>query len=148
MPCLSDYLEPSRREKELQRAAKLYAYALDMFGEKLPEKERAKLGVAASKMYCDKDYVPQLGSLLRQKRRECPARFNEVVYDGRIAQARDLASWWQEHEAADRAREKKERDKNRAIKTVMKALEKLTKEERDVLWKSIKNGSLKFSKIE
>lgn len=102
MPCRSDYLEPTRREEELQRAARLYMFLLEQTGEKVP----AKLSKTAFDIYASTDYVPQLCAAIRALD---PTQLNAIVYDGRNKQSRELADWWDEHQEADRKREQHEK---------------------------------------
>lgn len=94
MPCNSDYLEPTRRERELQRTARLLVYVND----NLHRVNRLPLLHAATDIYCRADYVPQLCAAISQMDEQERER---IVYNAHDATSRDLADWWEEHQRAD-----------------------------------------------
>ena len=103
MPCNSDHLEPSQRERELQNAAQLYIYVLEQMKKPVPVKVRR----AAQDAYCNDDgpYI-KLCSTLRSLDGE---EFERIVYDNaRDPRARRLADWWEQHQKDDAARKKRE----------------------------------------
>ena len=127
MPCSSDYLEPSHREKELQRAAKLLVYLRKKLGQK-PEAWAVK---EADNCYAsDERSVTELCAALKAME---PKQRDAIVYNARDKNARDLADWWEEHQAADAAREKEETAERDRKKTKEQALTKLSKRERKAL---------------
>lgn len=101
MPCNSDYLNPTDREYELQRAAGLLIYVRNKLGIRITEKLRR----AADDIYCRNDYVAALCGTLRKL---SPEETETIVYDAHDPKSRDLANWWEEHQRADRVREKQE----------------------------------------
>lgn len=94
MPCNSDYLDPTTRERELQRAAKLLVFVLEC----LHEKPSAAIVEASKDQYCKVDYVAALCGWIRTLTKE---QRDAIVYDGRNKTSRDLADWWEEHQEAD-----------------------------------------------
>jgi hypothetical protein len=127
MPCNSDYMNPTVREQELQRTAKLLAYVLEQLGEPVPAEVRES---AADVYGMQRDYVPVL---CRRLQGLSLSRREEIVYNARDKTARDLADWWEEHKAADAAREKAEAAAVRNAKVRESAMAKLTKAERYAL---------------
>ena len=127
MPCNSDYMAPSTKERELQRTAKLLVYLQRQLGQE-PE---AWLLHEANNIYSSNDQsVIKLCDALRQM---SPTQMDSIVYNGHNKTARDLADWWEEHQAAD-----VERERTEAIVTARKqlrdqALSKLTSEEKEAL---------------
>jgi len=102
MPCDSSYLEPYEFEKESQRTAKLIIWVSKQVGAKIPKFVRDE----ASNTYAkDERLVPHLCELITNMDEDT---LNRVVYNGRDKTSRDLADWWDRHEKADRARERKE----------------------------------------
>lgn len=125
MGCNSDYLEPTHRERELQRAAKLLAFVLSKAGKPVP----AAVSQAADHIYCKADFVPSLCELLTDMPEE---ERDRIVYDARDKVSRDLADWWEEHQKADIARlqcEAEAEAEAQKQKLMQTALAKLTTEE-------------------
>lgn len=127
MPCNSDYLEPTRREAELQRTAKLLVYVAEWLGQAPAD----WIVSEASNVYArDERLVPMLCAEIQELTLN---QLDAIMYNGRKAKARDLADWWEKHQEADRQRESKEaRDRERdALR--QSALAKLTPAEREAL---------------
>lgn len=104
MPCRSDYMEPTNKEKRLQETAQLLMYVRS--NTKTGVKISNALRSAAGNLYCTKDYVPELCGVIRGLSEEDKDR---IMYDGRNPTARKLADWWDEHEEADRVRREAEK---------------------------------------
>ena len=105
MPCNSDYMEPTAKERELKRAAKLLVYVLRAQNKRVSK----HVGRAALDIYGDSggyDYVEHLCGELRNLSVEDR---ESIVYDAHNKIARDLADWYEEHQEADKAREAKEK---------------------------------------
>ena len=105
MPCRSDHMEPRARESESRRVAGHLCYLLPLV--KAPVSESLKQ--TASNMYgsekeCD-SLTAQLCSLIRSLSASESDRF---IYNGRNANARKLADWWENHQEVDRLREEQE----------------------------------------
>lgn len=98
MGCNSDYLEPTAREYELSRAARLYVYALKTLDQEVP----TDVLKASQEMYCRRDFVAQLCELISSLD---DATIEKVVYNARDKTARDLADWWEAHQEADALRQ-------------------------------------------
>lgn len=126
MPCRSDYMDPTQKERLLQETAQLTVYVLESKGEFVPP----RLQAAAKDVYCREDYVALLCVLVREF---TPEEMNKVVFDGRSKNARKLADWWEKHEEADRIREAKEAQEKRDAEIKTDLLNKLTEEEIDFL---------------
>jgi len=127
MGCNSDYLEPTYREKELQRAAKLLVYVR----EKLGQKPEAWVVKEADRIYAkDERSVTELCAALKAMDSK---QLDALVYNARDKSARGLADWWEEHQAADAEREKQEVAEKDRKKTAKQALTKLSKKEREAL---------------
>lgn len=102
MPCRSDYMEPTDKERRLQETAQLLGYVLVETDQPVP----GPVADAANNQYCTTDLVPDLCAAIRAMDAETLER---VVYNARDRRARRLADWWEEHEAADRLRAENER---------------------------------------
>jgi hypothetical protein len=126
MPCNSDYLEPTTRERELWRAAVLYRYALIKLSRPIP----AALDAAASSLYCQADYTASLCALIQSLDEQGA---NRLVYNAREGRSRDLADWWEAHQKADKKRIGPERELATRHALREKALAKLTPAERRAL---------------
>lgn len=105
MGCNSEYMNPTGKEKQLRETAELYAYALrERHGTdySLP----GKVLEALSTPYTNVDVTAELCEFLREQ--DLPT-FESIVYNARSKDSRRLAQWWEDHEAADRARIAQER---------------------------------------
>ena len=122
MPCRSDYMDPSTREIQLQRTAQLLCYAREKLNQPISERLKA----AARNTWCNDDFVPALCKTIRGMNED---QLNTIVYNGRDKNSRDLANWWEEHEAADRAREARERKEAEEKALAQTAMQKISKEE-------------------
>lgn len=98
MPCRSDYLEPSTREKALKHTAGLLLYVLRRIGV-LPT---TKLMSDALDIYCKTDYVPDLCAVLTG----LPDAERDELMSHKADPLRgpQLALWWHEHQEADAKR--------------------------------------------
>ncbi len=127
MPCNGDYLNPTSREIELRRAARLLRYVLKAHGAKVP----AWVNKAAADCWCKEErsvleLCAELGSM-SDKEREM------IVYDAHDPIARDLADWHEEHLAADEQRKKTEKAERRKQRLTEGIKHKLTPEERKII---------------
>lgn len=119
MPCNSDYLEPTHREREFQRAATLLLYVRKKTGK--PAEAWAKkeaYNIYARDERCVTVLCIALG-VLSQKEME------EIVYNAHDARSRDLANWREEHLEADQKRDSREaaaRENERLRKEAMAKL--------------------------
>ncbi len=126
MPCNSNYLNPSDRERELQRTAKLYVYLLEKTGQ--PRSAIAER--CAGDIYCGVDFVP---ALCQEIRGLADDQRDALLYNGRDPKARALADWWEAHEAADKARESIENNAVAQRQVLLSALDKLTPVEKQAV---------------
>lgn len=124
MPCNSDYLAPTHREREQQRAAKLLQWLYTYMKLEVPN----WVEQAAGSCYGTTDAVV----ILCRDMRALTPEFRQEVLSQQNRYSRDLANWWEEHLAADAAREKREAARDQA-KLRQAALRKLTWEERKAL---------------
>ena len=108
MPCNSDYMAPTAYELQIVATAKLLKYiALDLGHEVNSTVER----LSQDRNYNEvtRAIGDELVATLCKVMHELPAEVVErLVYGNRCREARDLANWWEEHQAADRKREAKE----------------------------------------
>jgi hypothetical protein len=106
MPCRSDYMDPNKRERDIVETCQHLIYVNKKLDLPTPEYIR----VAAKSVYGGEAelevVVPQLCGLLSSLTKE---QENEIVYDGKIREARRLADWWDSHKEADRIRIEKEK---------------------------------------
>lgn len=123
MPCNSDYLNPTNREAELQRAAKLLVYVYDKLDIEVPSYVKK----ASKDVYCKDDRsVTRLCAILDVM---LPNTLDEIVYNAKDKTSRDLADWWEEHQKADREREVEEdRQKQQRYKQYLKLKEEFEPE--------------------
>lgn len=126
MPCRSDYLEPTQRERLLQNTAQLYAYVLAETGQRVPDRVQA----AAGDSYCSDDYVSHLCDQLTHMNVDTRHR---VVYNAHDRTARRLADWWEEHQAADHRRIAQEAAEARRQDQYEQVIAKLSDDEIAVL---------------
>lgn len=98
MPCNSDYLEQNHIEKELQKTAKL----LVVLHKKMKVKSPEWVVKASEDYYCQEHkVVPELCATIRKLTK---AQKDKFIYNGRDAECRKLADWFDEHDKADRER--------------------------------------------
>lgn len=141
MPCRSDYMDPNFREREFKRAAKLLVYISDATETKLSSvsyRRQAKDAYGANNVVAPGSAITELCRVMKTLN---PEQFEKFVYDGRVAEARELAQWWQEHTAADRRREEQEAAEALREKLLASARKKLTEDE----WDAIVSGHSPFA---
>lgn len=116
MPCRSDYMEPNNLEKQLQETAQLLLYTVSRCSERevkhnVPASRLKSALIGSRDPYCQQDVVPDLCKLIRSLGDN---DFNAIVYNARDPKSRQLADWWEKHEAADvERREKEEAERQR-----------------------------------
>lgn len=137
MPCRSDYMEPTSREKYVTETAQLLTFVLNRLGLKIPP----NVSAAAAANYPGTDLTDHFTRKLCTLIRGMSAEQQEtIIYDGRNTLSRRLADWWDRHEAADKARISEEQ-RVAILKTKAKAfLNALTQEERRDVVEAIKTG--------
>lgn len=127
MPCNSDYLNPTQRELEMREAAILLVWACQQIG-RIPPGFAVK---EAKNIYAkDERSVTELYALLRALSQH---DIELLVYNARDKMSRKLADWWEDHQEADRKREKKERDAVQRRIAASRGLAKLSDDEKIAL---------------
>ena len=126
MPCRSDYMEPTHKERLLQETAQLYEYALFEMNVIVP----ADVKAAAKNIYCRKDFVPDLCELVTNMN---DLQRQRVVYNAYHKMSRKLADWWEKHQEADRRRIEQEQIESIRQEIALSALSKLTDAEKKAL---------------
>ena len=119
MPCRCDYMEPTAREIEHKLVHNLIFYVVESL-----HLDRTDFGNNV-----DQD-TKTLCSLIKAMNKK---QLDTIVYNGRNAQARKLADWWDKHQEYDKLREAAELHQKHLIMVKERALKKLTKEERQAL---------------
>lgn len=106
MPCRSDYLEATKEERDSRKFCRLLCYVLESIGQEPP----AWAVKAKDEYYGDKQKVNDAVVMLCAEIRKLSSeQLASIVYDGRNQKARELADFWDAHEAADKRREQEER---------------------------------------
>jgi glucuronate isomerase len=116
MPCNSDYMNPTGKEVAIKRTATLLVYALTALGQKVPTdiKRRADNLYGADSATYNSDRTDKarptrnddsvVALLCKTVKGMSDDERERVIYNAHDATARDLASWVEEHERADRER--------------------------------------------
>lgn len=139
MPCNSDYMNPTAAEKNSKQVAGLIVYIDKKMGDETP----GWITAAASDYYGAPTRLVELTQILCSL---CsvlsPAAAEEVIYDAHDATARELAAWWEEHQAADKAREERERH-DAEVKAMADAVGGvLSEDQKKLLREAVKTGAL------
>lgn len=122
MPCNSDYMEPTQKEKLLQETAQLCLYVY----EKLHIPAPKEIKKAAKDIYCSFDSVPNLCKLLGDLEENVR---DSIVYNAKDPKSRQLANWWEQHQEADRIRIEEELKNQKINNLIAYATSKLSLEE-------------------
>lgn len=128
MGCNSDYMAPTGKERAMQDAAIYQARVLARLGRPVP----TWLKREAKNIYAkDERNVTELCAILKGLGK---SQRDHLLYgDAKDAEMRDIAAWWEAHEAADKKRAAEERAAKRKEKLRESALAKLTPSERKAL---------------
>jgi hypothetical protein len=138
MACNGEYLVANEVERESKRVANLIIYvavAAQLDAKYFFHKEMDMNQVRKSTgYYGNAAAIDPLVRILC----DIVGGFDEeqmtrIVYDGRLGHARDLAAWWQRHQAADVMRVREEEAAKKKAKVREAALSKLSDEEKDAL---------------
>ena len=130
MPCDSSYMNPNCAEEDSREAAGHLVYINSIKKLDLPEYVKE----AAKDFYGNQHKLNDIVVLLCKTISEMTEdELNTIVYNGRSKQSRDLANWWETHQAADRKRIKKEEADKKRRELIESAKSKLTPEEIKVL---------------
>lgn len=117
MPCNSDYMNPSSKEKELSRVACLLD---ELNGKKWTKSSWAGYHPT---VYCKTPDGDKLVSTLCQKLQNTDVSKYSL----------EMQMWWRDHQEADKQRVKKEIEKKKTEKDKQAALAKLSSYERKLL---------------
>lgn len=130
MPCRSDYMEP-RADEILSKD--VCGYLVYVFASlNLPCTPQIAHG--ANDYYGDLPNLHNNTALLCKTIGELTEeQLETIVYDPRNRTARRLATWWENHQEADRKREKAEQAEIKRQQLRASALAKLTPEEAEAL---------------
>lgn len=120
-------MEPTSKERELQRTAKLLIYVRERTGQPI---EDWVVETANDQYAWRDDVVMYLCQALKYMPKD---QQEQIIYNAHDKTSRDLANWWDKHQEADRTREAQERRDARKEVLREKALAKLTKDERKAL---------------
>lgn len=106
MPCRSDYMEPTARERESRRCVKNLLWLTKKVGDPIPEGLKA----ATEDIYGTWMFHDPIIELCAYIRKIGEDKLEEIVAKNlRSIRATDTMRFWNEHKAADRKREKRER---------------------------------------
>ena len=121
-------MEPSDKELQLKRAAKLLLYVQEQLGQT----HEAWTQYAVNNMASANDDRPviELCGVLKEL---TPEQLERIVYNAHNKTARDLADWWEEHQAADATRELREAAEAKREQLRQEALAKLSDSEKEAL---------------
>ena len=101
MPCDSSYMEPTKEEKESLRVSKLILFIC----KQLNLTPDSSVKAAAKKMYGAIESLDAHTAMLCRLCREMTYdQQTRIIYNGRDAQSRKLADWWDSHKAQDARR--------------------------------------------
>jgi len=130
MGCRSDYLEANAAETNSKEAAQHLVYVMTKLKQEVPD----YVTKAANSYYGDTGklhkMVVQLCDILTNMDEDIR---DAIVYNAKDKQARQLADWWEEHQAEDRKRIAKENLDKENKELIKQAKSKLTKEEIEAL---------------
>lgn len=103
MACNAEYMRPSDVEVNSKTVCQLLVFLSDKINRDIPE----WVHKAANDMYGTPKRLDEATQMLCAM---CQDADEAVIYDARDPMCRKLADWWEEHQAADRQREKAERE--------------------------------------
>ncbi len=130
MPCRNDYMCVSGQEAESVRVCKLLVYLYNRINLKLP----SWVLEATGNYYGNLRRLDEATAMLCECCRSLDSDERlKYIYDGRIEEARVLASWFDRHQEWDKRRVKEEAGARKKIITKWRALKKLTVEEMKAL---------------
>ena len=123
-------MNPSEHELESKLACRLLSYALPILGQPIPE----WVLEAAAQYYGAPQRLEESTVMLCSLCRSMDdAQKAHVIYDGRNAESRRLADWWDKHQEADAVRERRESYAASLGAAKATALAKLSEEEKSAL---------------
>lgn len=130
MPCDSSYMNPNCAEQDSKEAAEHLVYISSIKNIVLAD----WIKDAAKDFYGNQHKLNDIVVLLCKTISEMTEdEMNTIVYNGRSGQSRQLANWWETHQAADRKRIQKEEADKKRKELIESARSKLTPAEIKVL---------------
>lgn len=103
MPCRSDYLEPTERERESKLVAELIVWLMNRL--KRHSEIPKDVLEAANNAYGDQSEVDVFTQMLCKLVYNLTAEQQDMfLWNGRDAHSRKLADWWDKHQELDRQR--------------------------------------------
>jgi len=107
MPCRSDHMEATEREVESRLVAAHLVYVFEQLGQTkniTPDIRKASKEYYGDYSKCH-TYTALLCSTLTNM---TTANVERIVYNAHSEESRNLASWWERHQAFDKQREAEE----------------------------------------
>lgn len=100
MPCNTDHMEPTARERHQREAATHLVYIYGRMGQPVP----AEVARCAADIYGGQtdEWVKFLCTMLKEM---TPDQIDKFVYDAKDKRSRALADWYEEHAKVDAQRE-------------------------------------------
>lgn len=98
MPCRSDYLEPTDKEKASVEVCKHLAYVKSKLHMEVSPSLLQSGASPYGDLYKLDEHTAELCRLCRGLNKK---QKDEIIYDGRNPKARRLADWWDEHQKFD-----------------------------------------------
>ena len=126
MGCNSDYLNPTLEEENKVKISRLICFVNDKLGYKnsnsIFKASKSTYGEGVNLNEIVIELCNKLTSLNKKQK-------EEIIYNSKSKNSRELADWWEEHQEADKARIKEEEEEKKRKKLVASALKKLTPSE-------------------
>ena len=91
MGCRSDYMEPTDREKYVQKTAQNLVYVLKSLKQDVPK----NIVETSENIYAQDSedlLTPKLCDLLKKMNKR---HQNSIIFNGRSKESRQLAEWWE-----------------------------------------------------
>ena len=136
MPCSSGHLAPTLAEETQRTAAHIWAWlylegVIEITPDEYHEADRCAKDIYGG----ETDFAPGVCKVLRMLHED---ERKELFFHEDREMGRTIEVWWEAHQIQDKRREEKER------KEVLlnKALEKLSKGEREAVVEAAKNGKI------
>lgn len=137
MGCRSDYLEPNAQEAYSKEVAGHIVWLCGKFGHPAEPWIQA----AAANVYGNAARHDELTATLCGLIRESDQKVVErIIYNARDAEARKVATWWEDHQRVDAEREQAEAEKQRRTNIATKLRDNLTAEEREIVRWAVMNN--------
>jgi hypothetical protein len=113
MPCNSEHMNPTVKERQLSTAAKLLRYVYVKLEWPIVDQLKADAAGAYGGASGDRWLKALCGVLGKMSEKDIDA----IVYNGRDPMARKLADWWEEHQREDWIRGEAEAKKAKSFDT-------------------------------